>query len=111
MLLYVHRFLLAASFSAIIEALVVLLLCFLFKKDSRISLVAVLGTICTEPYVWFVFPALFWYSSGLIVIAGEFTAFLFEAVLYKFLGKLTWKMALLFSFAANTISYLVWRFF
>lgn len=110
MLLYVHRFLGALAFSIIIEAFVILLLCYFLKKDLRISYIAVLGTLCTEPYVWFIFPTIFWYSSNFITFSGELSAFLFEALLYKFLGKLTWKMALLFSFAANAISYVAWRF-
>jgi hypothetical protein len=110
MLVYISHFWGALLSTIIIEAFVVLLLCYFFKKDFRIVVVSVLGNICTLPYVWFVFPTVFWYSSGLILISGESFAFLFEAVLYKYLGKLNWKMALLFSLLANAASYLLWRF-
>lgn len=105
MLDYVQLFLSALGFSVIIESLAVLLLCMVFKKDRRIFWVAILGTLCTIPYVWFVFPTIFWYSSSMIVYLGEGSAFLFEAILYKTLGKLSWKYAVLFSFLANASSY------
>ena len=111
MLDYVHQFLDSLTFSVVVESLVVLFLCILFKKDKRIFLVAVLGTSCTIPYVWFVFPTLFWYSSMLSIYVGECFAFLFEAVLYKVLGKLSWKHALLFSFLANVSSYFLGKVF
>jgi hypothetical protein len=110
MLVYTSNFLQALLFTIIIEAIVILLLCYLLKKDFRISIVSVLGNICTVPYVWFVFPAIFWYSSNLIVVSGESAAFLFEAVLYKFLGKLSWKMAFLFSLLANVASFFLGKF-
>lgn len=109
MLVYVSHFWGALLSTIIIEALAVAVLCYSLKKDFRIVTVSVLGNICTVPYVWFVFPTVFWYSSGLILISGESFAFLFEAVLYKYLGKLSWKMALLFSLIANLMSYLLWR--
>ncbi len=109
MLAYVQHFLEASIFSIIVETAVVVLLCIITKKDVRISLVAGLGTLCTIPYVWFVFPTIFWYSSILIVLVGEIFAFLFETVLYKFIGKLTWANALLFSLIANLVSFIFWR--
>lgn len=105
MLDYVHQFLGALTFSVVVESLVVLFLCTALKKDKRIFLIAAFGTMCTIPYVWFVFPTLFWYSSSLTVYLGEGFAFLFEAILYKTIGKLSWKDALVFSFLANLASY------
>ena len=105
MLDYVYDFIHSLVFSVVVESLVVWILCILFKKDKRIFLVAVLGTLCTIPYVWFVFPTLFWHSSITIILFGEGFAFLFEALLYKILGKLSWKEALIFSFLANIASY------
>lgn len=105
MLDYVQHFLNALIFSIVVESIIVFVLCVVFKKDKRIFLIAVLGTLCTIPYVWFVFPTLFWHSSPAIIYIGEGFAFLFEALLYKILGKLSWKDALLFSFLANITSY------
>lgn len=102
---YVLQFINALAFSIVVESLVVLILCLIFKQDKRIFLIAALGTLCTIPYVWFVFPTLFWYSSSLIVYLGEGFAFSFEAILYKVLGKLSWRYAIIFSFLANFASY------
>lgn len=105
MLTYVYQFLHALLFSVVVESLIVLSLCILLKKDKGVSLLAGLGTLLTIPYVWFVFPTLFWYSSTLSIYLAEGFAFLFETVLYKVIGKLSWKHALLFSFLANCASY------
>lgn len=105
MLDYAQQFLGALAFSVVVESLIVLILCTVFKKDKQIFLIAALGTMCTIPYVWFVFPTLFWYSSSLIIWFGEGFAFLFEATLYKILGKLNWRYALALSFLANLTSY------
>jgi hypothetical protein len=111
MLDYVHRFLEALLFSAVIEGAVVLALCAVFKKEKWISWIAVFGTLCTIPYVWFVFPTLFWYAAGLGTFIAESFALLFEAALYRVIGKLNWRNALLFSFIANAISYGLPRLF
>ncbi len=88
MLTYVYQFLDALLFSVAVESVVILLLCIGLKKDKKVVFIAGLGTLCTIPYVWFVFPTFFWYSaSGAFYIAEAF-AFLFEALLYKVLGKL-----------------------
>lgn len=105
MLTYVYQFLQALLFSVVVESLVVFILCLYFKKDKRITLLAGLGTILTIPYVWFVFPTLFWYSAITSLYLAEGFAFLFETILYKVLGKITWKQALLFSLVANASSY------
>ena len=105
MLEYVHNFIGALAFSIFVECLVVVGLSFLLRKDKSLFLVAALGTVCTIPYVWFVFPTIFWYSGSLIVWVGEGLAFVVEAFLYKFVGRLTWRYALLFSLLANLASY------
>lgn len=105
MLDYVQQFLNALAFSVIVESIVVLFLCAVLKKDKWIFSIAALGTLCTIPYVWFIFPTLFWYSSSMIVYFGEGFAFLFESVLYKTIGKLSWRYAVIFSFLANFASY------
>jgi hypothetical protein len=104
-----HRFLTALLFSSAVEAIVVVLICYISKKELRIALIAILGTVCTLPYVWFVFPELLWFWSHRVLIAGEMFAFIFEALLYRYLGRLTWGNALLISFGANAVSFLAWR--
>ena len=105
MLSYLYQFLHALLFSVVVESIVVLALCIFFKKNKKIALLAIGGTILTIPYVWFVFPTLFWFSSLLNVCSGEGFAFLVEAVIYKLFGKVSWKFALLFSLLANCASY------
>lgn len=105
MLSYVYHFLHALTFSVIVESAFVLALCFLLKKDKRIALLAGFGTMLTIPYVWFVFPTLLWYSSSLAILSAEGFAFVGEALIYKYVGKLSWKYALVFSLLANAASY------
>jgi hypothetical protein len=111
MLIYVYQFLDSLLFSVIVEMVVVLGLCFLFKKDKRIAIIAGLGTCLTIPYVWFVFPTLFWYSAGTAIYLAEGFAFLVEAILYKVIGKLSWRQVLLFSLLANVASYFLGKVF
>lgn len=105
MLDYVYLFLDALVFSVVVESVAVLVLCAVLKQDGRVSFIAALGTLCTIPYVWFVFPTVFWYSASLTVYVGEGVAFLFEAILYRVIGKLSWRNAITFSFLANSASY------
>jgi hypothetical protein len=105
MLAYVHHFLSSLLFSVTVETVSVFLLAIIFKKNKSISLLAGFGTALTIPYVWFVFPTLLWYSSSLSIILAECFAFLVEACIYKLFGKVSWKIALFFSFIANTVSF------
>lgn len=111
MLTYVIQFLNALLFSVVVEGLVILFLCVLLKKDKKLVLIEALGTLCTIPYVWFVFPTVFWYSATSALYMGEGFAFLFEAMLYKVLGKLSWREALLFSLLANAASFFLGKLF
>ena len=105
MLEYVQQFLISLVFSIVVESVVVLALCVLLKKEKRIAWLAALGTVCTIPYVWFVFPTIFWYSASAALVVGEIGAFVFEAGIYKIFGKISWRDALIFSFIANAASY------
>jgi len=105
MLEYVHQFLIALVFSIVVESVAVLVLCMLLKKEKSIVWLAALGTVCTIPYVWFVFPTIFWYSASATLVMGEIGAFVFEAGIYKIFGKISWRDALVFSLIANAASY------
>jgi hypothetical protein len=107
MLTYVYQFLDALLFSCFVESIVILVLCCVYKINKRIVLLAGIGTLLTIPYVWFVFPTLFWYSSTLALYLAESFAFLVEVGVYVWLGKLSWKHAMIFSFLANSASYLL----
>ncbi len=113
MLAYLREFFDALAFSVAVEGGVILLLCLLFRMDKRTTvanvLVAVFGTASTIPYVWFVFPTLFWYSATTAVFLAEVFAFLAEALLYRFVGRLSTRQAFLFSLLANSASYILGR--
>jgi hypothetical protein len=111
MLAYVFHFLSALLFSVVVETVVILVLCKVYKKPYHIALLAALGTMCTIPYVWFVFPTLFWYSSAIALYLAEGFAFVFESFIYRFLGKVTWKQAIVFSLIANSVSYFLGKIF
>lgn len=109
MLAYVHQFLQALVFTAVVEAVVVLLLSVILKKGTHATLRTIwtsfVGNALTVPYVWFVFPTIFWYSSTLSLYLAEGFAFVMEALIYKFVAKLSWRQAIVFSFIANATSY------
>lgn len=111
MLIYLHQFFLALVFSCVIESAVIFFLASVFKKRKIISLLAIFGTMFTIPYVWYVFPTLFWYNQTLVLVFGESFAFIVEACIYKYFGKISWKQAILFSFLANMASYYIWKLF
>ncbi len=107
MLTYVRLFLQGLAFSCSVEALVAFGVVFFLKKENRKGavLVAIFGTALTIPYVWFVFPTLFFYSPILIIIIGETFAFVVEALIYKYSCNYSFKFAFFLSFIANIASY------
>lgn len=70
-------------------------------------LVAAVGTALTIPYVWFVFPTLFYASPLFIVAIGEAFAVVAETLLYRYAAEASWKFALACSCIANAASYIV----
>ena len=109
MLSYVYHFLAALVFSCAVESITVLILCVFLKQNKKVSYLATLGTMLTIPYVWFVFPVILWSSLTIALPLAELFAFLVEMFLYKLFGKVSWKMAVTFSFFANLMSFVVWK--
>ena len=77
----------------------------LFLKDWHKAIVPVIiVNVVTHPLVWFVWPSLlplpYW------IIGAELFAFLAETVMYRYLLKIDWEKAVIFSLAANMASYL-----
>jgi hypothetical protein len=87
----------------------VLALSVALKQNKKIAYLGAVGTMLTIPYVWFVFPVVFWSARTVALPVAELFAFLVEACIYKFYGKVHWKIAVLFSFVANLMSYMLWE--
>ena len=110
MLAYVFQFFDSLAFSVIVESTVVYAIGKLvWKKEITntkfIACLAMIGTFMTIPYVWFVFPTLFWYSYSLSIILAEIFAFIVESFVYKYIGKLSWYQAFVLSLLANSASF------
>jgi len=106
MMLYETRFLIALLFTYLIEVPVAyVLMRFLFKvKDRfRILTVAVLTSLVTLPYLWFVLPP--YVDARLYVVSGEFLVVISEALLICMLLKLRLDKAFFVSLVANSASY------
>lgn len=114
MLTYVYLFLGNLLFSCVVEAGLVGMLVHATKmaNAARVTVVAIVGTALTIPYVWFVFPTLLYSSPTAIILVGEMFAFTVEGLLYAYFCNLPLRVALLLSFIANLASYglgqLVW---
>ena len=110
MLAYLFQLFDSFAFSVLVEAAIAYTICkIVWKKEITnpkfIACLAVIGTFMTIPYVWFVFPTLFWYSYSLSIILAEIFAFIVESFVYKYLGKLSWHQALILSLSANSTSF------
>jgi len=117
MLTYVHRFLLNWSFTLLIEIPVLILLTrYYFKiSEKNISLVrlitgGIFASTMTIPWVWFVFPVLFYNSMTVAITIGEIVAFVVEAVFYVFAFKFSVRQAVIISFVANVASFALGQF-
>ncbi len=105
---YVHRFLTSLGFTCFVEtAILFFLLTFVFRKYRlspwQILFAGVFASFATIGYVWFVFPAFMPRSQSLWI--SEPTIFLIEALFYRLFLKVSWRDALILSFAANVASY------
>ncbi len=112
---FVHRFLSSLVFTGVIEtAVLILLLWFVFRKRSiglsQMLFAGLYASFSTISYVWFVFPYLIEWQRGTAIIFAEAFAFIVEAVLYRFVLKLDWRVALFVSFVCNAVSYLLGPF-
>ena len=110
-IIFVHRFLTSLFFTDVVETLVlILLLRVLFKNRTEISRLIFAGlyaSFSTISYVWFVFPYLTNWPSSVAIGFAELFAFVTEAVLYRFVLRLDWKVAFFVSLVCNLVSYVV----
>jgi hypothetical protein len=65
----------------------------------------IFSSFSTLPYLWFLLPQ-FIDSYTILVILGELSVFLIEAVIYYFILKVTIQRAVIISFACNIASFL-----
>ena len=113
---FVHRFLTSLFFTDIIEILaLVALLRFVFRRPQITLTHAVtaglFASFMTIPYVWFVFPYLTHWPSGLYpLIAAETFAFIVEALFYRAFLKVGWGTAFALSLICNVVSYFLGPF-
>ncbi len=110
-MIYEAKFLMALGITSIVEAPVVFCLAkWVFKvKDAwKILAVAVLASVVTLPYLWFVLPP--FVDARLYLWIGEGFAVAVETVLYAYFLKLRIDRAFMVSFVANMISYFLGKF-
>lgn len=114
MLAYVHQFLFNWGFTISVETVVFIALVRRYynipaRTFSLIWLVlgGVFASTITIPWVWFVFPVLFYHSLIISTIIGELFAFIVEAVFYVFAFRFSVRQALFISLIANAASFLL----
>jgi hypothetical protein len=106
----VHRFIVAASFTMIVETIILIyLMHYVYKskqhKTGYVIFIGMLASFCTIPYVWFFFPNIQHWPRQTALLVSEPFAFVVEAILYRVLLDITWKRAVSISFVCNFISY------
>ncbi len=105
------KFLIALFITLIIEtAVVVLLAKFLFRlKDLRnTAFIAIIASVLTLPYLWFVLPPFLPAENYLLF--GEIFVIITEALIYFLFTKLSWKQSVVVSLIANIVSFYLGRF-
>ncbi len=111
-ILFVHRFLSSLIFTDTVETIVlILLLRYLFKNRAisigRMVAAGLYASFSTISYVWFVFPYLMNWAPTTAIIFAELFAFVVEALFYRLVLKIDWRVAFFISFVCNAISYLL----
>jgi hypothetical protein len=109
-MLYEYRFLLSLVLTILIETSVLFLIVkYYFKNeyisDSLLLFAGIFSSFSTLPYLWFLLPQ-FIDSYSILVVFGEISVFLVEAVIYYFLLKIGIQRSLTISFACNIASFL-----
>jgi hypothetical protein len=110
MFIYTLEFLGSALYSILLEtAVIALLIRFAWKQVhlpwQAIVAAGVSATLATIPYVWFVFPVLFYSSPTGALIFAEIFAVLFETAVYALWLHEPLHRAFLLSLSANAASY------
>jgi len=112
MLIYASHF-----FGALIFAVAIETLCLIFiarkiyrlpKNQLKLKTIIFAGffaSFATLPYVWYIFPILFYGSARLAAFSSEIFAVLVEALFYSLVFNWGYKKALLASLLCNLVSF------
>ena len=112
---FVHRFISSLVFTDTIETIILILVIRFVLRNRTIRIrdmvfAGLYASFSTISYVWFVFPYLFAWPGSTALICAEAFAFVVEAVFYRFVLKLDWKIVFFISFVCNLASYLLGPF-
>jgi hypothetical protein len=119
---YTLQFLGSTIYSILVEVMVVaLLIRFVLKLKNiywyNIVTAGTFATLATIPYVWYIFPILFYYSSTTGLLLGEIFAVVVETIVYTLWLRLPLDKAFMIVLLANLVSYYTgvivepWRLF
>ena len=110
---YEQQFLTALATTLAVELIVLFLITRIWfkingkKLSNKLLLFSgIITSSLTLPYLWFVLPSAFNSYLQLLVV-GEISVTVVEAIVYKAVLKLDWKKALLTSIACNLSSFLI----
>lgn len=108
---YEYMFLSSLFLTILIETSVLFLLVrYYFKTDcistSILLFAGILASFSTLPYLWFLLPQ-FIDSYENLVLLGEISVILIEAVIYHFILKVSIQRAFQLSFLCNLSSFLI----
>ena len=111
-ILYVHRFISSLVFTDIVETItLIFLLRYVFKKHGvklwQTVFAGLYASFSTITYVWFVFPYLVNWPRSTAIIYAEISVFIIEAIFYKMVLRLNWRVAFTISLVCNLVSYFV----
>ena len=105
------EFILAYLLTILSETLLLWLICKTFIKENittkKIILTWVLCSWITLPMLWYVFPLFMW-DEEFYVIWWEILVLIIEAIIMKYMLKLSRLKALLISFVCNLASFILW---
>jgi hypothetical protein len=111
-IVFVHKFLSSLVFTDAVETIVLILLVRYVLRNHTLKLQQMLfaglyASFSTISYVWFVFPFITDWSASTEIIFAEAFAFIVEALFYRWVLKLDWKVVFFLSFVCNLVSYLL----
>jgi hypothetical protein len=109
-MLFETRFLISLLLTWVIEIPILLIFLkwvFKEKKNSigHIILVGFLASALTLPYLWFILPT--YINLNYYIYIGEILVFLIESLIYYKLLSIKLSRALIISFVANLVSFIV----
>jgi hypothetical protein len=107
---YTLTFIAATTYSIVVETIIVMLLIRFVLKSIQIPPRTIIGTcfiatFATIPYVWYVFPILWYHSIFVSILFSEIFAVFIETTIYTMMLKITLRQAFILAFLANIVSY------